>query len=101
MTQKGKNMTELLTKQKLIDFKENFDSNNIDHIKQLLYLVILDQALPEDQKITDFISELLSYCNDDKICKQEIVDPIEPWETEKRELISEFFSPVLQYLYFN
>lgn len=94
-------MTELLTKQELINFKENFDSNNIDHIKQLLYLVILDQALPEDQKITDFISELLSCCNDDKICKQEIIDPIEAWDIGNRELIPEFFSPVLQYLYFD
>ena len=94
-------MTELLTKQELINFKENFDPNNIDHIKQLLYLVILDQALPEDQKITDFISELLSCCNDDKICEQKRVDPIEAWDIGKRELIPEFFSPVLQYLYFD
>lgn len=94
-------MTELLKNQQLINLEKNFNPNDIDHIKQLLYLTILNQTLPEDNNITDFISNLLLRCEEEpNICSQTIIDPIEPWEKKEIHLIPEFFSPVLQYLYF-
>lgn len=98
-------MTELLTKQQIIDMvnylDKNFDPNNIDHIKQLLYLTILNQALPEENNITDFISNLLSRCDtpSNMCCTQKIIDPIEPWDRKEITLQTEFFSPILQFLY--
>lgn len=96
-------MTELLTKQQIIEMinnlDQNFDPNNIDHIKQLLYLTILNQALPEENKITDFIQNLLSRCNECKNKQQQMIDPIEPWVKGEIKIIPEFFSPQLQFLY--
>lgn len=98
-------MTELSTKQQINDIidylDKNFDPDNIDHIKQLLYLTILNQALPEEEKISNFISNLLSRCDKCDNQNEQIIDPIEPWDRNEVNIIPEFFSPMLQFLYFD